>query len=295
MGNSGSAAGADKKRNTGRIVDRRSNHTRPATVSRSKSAPSNSRPVHLLENWARTAARLRGAKRVALFMDFDGTLAPLQSRPQRVRLTRAMRLVLSRLALQSKVRMFVISGRLRADVQRRVNVAGVQCLGLHGWDGGKGALLKLKTYQSLQSAKQEIRERLRGLTGAWIEDKAPIFAVHYRDASSTTALQVAEAVREVVGPLGSDLRLMRGLKVWEVLPRDFNGKGAAITTLRAKLPPDTLAIYLGDDATDEAGFAVLPEGLTVRVGKRRATAARFFLRDPEEVTSFLERIEEAIK
>jgi trehalose 6-phosphate phosphatase len=289
--NSNSSAGLDERRNRAWFAYRQ-NH--PANGSRAKPAPSDRRPVHLLENWACTAARLRGAKLVALFMDFDGTLAPLQSRPQRVRLGHEMRLVLNRLARQSKVRMFVISGRLRADVQRRVNVAGVQCLGLHGWDGSNGTFLKLKVYQSLRSAKREIRERLRGLPGTWIEDKTPIFAVHYRDASSATALQVAAAVREVVGPLAPDLRLLRGRKVWEVLPREFKGKGAAITTLIAKLPPDTLAIYLGDDATDESGFAALPEGLTVRVGERRATAARFFLRDLEEVTSFLTRIEEAI-
>jgi len=254
----------------------------------------NGRPVHLLENWARAAARLRAAKLIALFMDFDGTLAPLQSRPQRVRLTHVMRRALRQLARHPKVRMWVISGRVRTDVQRRVNVDGVQCLGLHGWDGGHGALLKLKTYQALRSAKREIRERLRGLSGVWVEDKAPVFAVHYRDASSITALQVTKAVREVVGPLEPDLRLLRGLKVWEVLPRDFKGKGAAITALTAKLPPDALAIYLGDDVTDEVGFAALPKGLTVRVGARRSTAARFYLRDPEEVASFLERVQEAI-
>jgi trehalose-phosphatase len=291
MGNSNSAAGSEKRRNAGPPVDRRSHRTKPATLSRSKPAP----PVYLLGNWARTAARLRAAKLIALFMDFDGTLAPLQSRPQRVRLSHNMRGALRRLAQHPKVRMWVISGRLRVDVQRRVNVVGVECLGLHGWDGSNGGLLNLKTFQSLRSARREIRDRLRGLPGVWIENKAPAFAVHCRDASSTTALEVAAAVREVAGPLASDLRLLRGLKVWEVLPRDFKGKGAAITGLMAGLLPDALAIYLGDDATDEAGFAVLPQGLTVRVGTRRTTAARFYLRGPEEVASFLQRMEEAIR
>jgi len=96
--------------------------------------------------------------------------------------------------------------------------------------------------------KRQIRDRLRGLPGVWIEDKAPAFAVHCRDASSTIAFQVAAVVRQVAGALASDLRLLRGLKVWEVLTRDLKGKGAAITGLMAGLPPDALAIYLGDDA-----------------------------------------------
>jgi len=78
MNNSNSSAGLDKRRDSGWFVYRRS---RPANVSRAKLAPSNGRPVHLLENWARPLARLRGAKLIALFMDFDGTLATLQSRP----------------------------------------------------------------------------------------------------------------------------------------------------------------------------------------------------------------------
>ena len=253
------------------------------------------RPVHLLKTWARTAGRLRAAKLIALFMDFDGTLAPLQSRPQRVRLPHDVRRALSRLAQNPKVHMWVISGRLRADVQRRVNVDGVECLGLHGWDNGHGALLNLRAFQSLRSARRELRGRLRGLPGVWIEDKAPVFAVHFRDASNIAALKVGTVVRGVVGRLAADLRVQKGLKVWEVLPRAFKGKRAAISALIAKLPPPVLAIYLGDDATDEAGFATLPEGLTVLVGAPRITAARFYLRDPEEVTSFLERIEQAIK
>jgi len=260
-------------------------------------ATNNGRPVYLFGNWPRTAAWLRTANVIALFMDFDGTLAPLQSHPQRVWLSPKMRLALSRLAQHSIVHMWVVSGRLRADVQKRVNLAGIEHLGLHGWDRGDGASLSMKAFQSLRRARVEIRARLRCLPGVWIEDKAPIFAVHYREAPRAVIPQVAAAVRQVVDPLLSELRIMKGLKVWEVLPRDFKGKGATIAALMTGFPPDTLAIYLGDDATDESGFAALPKGLTVRVGMaaRRPTAARFYLRDPDEVASFLERMEEAIR
>jgi len=78
MNNSNSSAGLDKRRDSGWFVYRRS---RPANVSRAKLAPSNGRPVHLLENWAPPVAWLRGGKLNALFMDFDRTLAALQSLP----------------------------------------------------------------------------------------------------------------------------------------------------------------------------------------------------------------------
>jgi trehalose 6-phosphate phosphatase len=52
-----------------------------------------------------------------------------------------------------------------------------------------------------------------------------------------------------------------------------------------------LPIYVGDDASDEAAFAALPSGITVHVGSARHTAARYSLRDPGEVRSFLQRLE----
>jgi len=280
-------------------VEKMPSHHLPATRTAVTGSRHNPSPLYLFSHWARTATRLRRAKAIALFMDFDGTLAPLKSRPQRVRLPADVRLALTRLSLDPKVRMWVVSGRLRADVQKRVNVAGIEHLGLHGWDRRNGPSLSLKAFQSLRTARQQIRERLRGLAGVWIEDKAPIFAIHYREASESAARQAAAAVREVVGQplLASELRLIEGLKVWEILPTGFKGKGAAITAVMATLPSDTLAVYLGDETTDESGFAALPKGVTIRVGgsTRRTTAARFYVHDPAEVARFLDKIEETIR
>jgi trehalose 6-phosphate phosphatase len=76
------------------------------------------------------------------------------------------------------------------------------------------------------------------------------------------------------------------------LRKDINF--TASTSVRALLsqePPGTLPIFVGDDLTDEHAFAVLPHGLTVRVGKNLRTRARFLLRDPEEVKVFLQKLE----
>jgi trehalose 6-phosphate phosphatase len=85
--------------------------------------------------------------------------------------------------------------------------------------------------------------------------------------------------------------MLRGDKVWEILPRQIDGKGSTVLALLSQEPPTTLPIFVGDDLTDERAFAVLPHGLTVRVGKNLRTRARFLLRDPEEVKLFLEKFE----
>ena len=59
----------------------------------------------------------------------------------------------------------------------------------------------------------------------------------------------------------------------------------------------SLAIFLGDDMTDEGGFNVVNahEGISVFVGEPgRSTAARYFLRSPGEVAEFLQRLIQTI-
>jgi trehalose-phosphatase len=87
---------------------------------------------HLFEDWDAVAGRLQEAPVIALFLDFDGTLAPLRPRPDQVTLDGAARHVLTDLARSPRFLLWVISGRRRADVSARVSVPEIQYLGLHG-------------------------------------------------------------------------------------------------------------------------------------------------------------------
>ena len=62
--------------------------------------------------------------------------------------------------------------------------------------------------------------------------------------------------------------------------------------MRARSP--FIAIYVGDDATDEPAFAVLNRGITVRVGPARHTKARYRLSNPREVRRFIERLDDVL-
>jgi trehalose-phosphatase len=84
---------------------------------------------------------------------------------------------------------------------------------------------------------------------------------------------------------------MNGEKVWEILPREIAGKGATIRGLLAARAAGTLAIYVGDDAADELAFSAIPDQITVHVGKKTNTCARFLLQNPAEVLRFLTRVE----
>ncbi len=249
---------------------------------------------HLFDQWSQVARRLQAVERLALVLDFDGTLVPLQARPEDVWLDNRTRRVLRRLARHRRVSVWIISGRRRADLQKRVNVPGVRYLGVHGWEQSKGASWTGATKRLLRGARRRLADHLGELPHIWIEDKGLSFVVHYRGAAGATVRRARAVVRQVLQPLEPELRLLKGKKIWEVLPQEVEGKGAAVRARLAEFSGSALPIYIGDDTTDESAFAALRRGLTVLVGSSRRTRARFQLRNPEEVRIFLERLEAEI-
>jgi trehalose-phosphatase len=246
---------------------------------------------HLFDGWEQVSERVRSAEHLALFLDFDGTLAPFRMRPEEVRLSDGTRRALQRLVRHPRLRVFVLSGRRRADVQGRVGVPGVHCYGLHGWEGPRTAVSKSPARRLLRAAKRQLGKGLSGLQGVWIEDKGPILGVHARGAAASALRQAGYVVQKVMRRFQPGLRLLPGSRVWEVIPREMQGKGARVRALLRDMPAATLPIYLGDDATDETAFAVLRDGITVCVGVRRPTLARFDLRGPQAVRTFLKELE----
>ncbi len=249
---------------------------------------------HLLDRWRQVAERFRTTKKLALFLDFDGTLVAFQTRPQAVHLNPAARRILTRLAKHPRLRVFIISGRRYADVRSRVKVPGVRCLGLHGWERGDRRSFPGHARALIEAARQLLSRGLSSFPGIWIEDKGLCLVLHYRQAPASAVRHACPLVRAILKAFEDDLRLMNGNKIWEVLSREVKGKGEAVRAVLGELSGSPLAIYLGDDRTDEAAFAVLRAGITVRVGTPRNTRARYYLRDPEEVRQFLERLETEI-
>ncbi|HEV2495237.1 MAG TPA: trehalose-phosphatase [Terriglobia bacterium] len=249
------------------------------------------RPQRLLVRWEQVAVRLREAANIALFLDFDGTLAPLHRDPKRVSLDEPTRQRLRRLARHPRVTVYFISGRRRRDLIRRVSVRGAAYLGLHGLETGAPVASLGVPRRSISRARRELAARLAGLPKVWIEDKVLSFVVHYRGAPRDVIGRARSLLREYLSSSASLLRMLEGKRVWEVLPREVEGKGKAVKDALAGLPDGVLPIYVGDDTTDESAFSRLKAGVTVRVGLRKSTRAKYLLRDPAEVKQFLSRLE----
>jgi trehalose 6-phosphate phosphatase len=228
-----------------------------------------------------------------LLLDFDGTLVPLMDNPNGVSLDPPARRILHRLVHHRGSSVYIMSGRRLADLRRRVKVPGVRLLGLHGWET-RGATLPPVHKCLLRKAKIWLDQWLPAPRGIEVEDKGYALAVHYRGANPPAA-RVAQRVMLVArDQFKPGLRLLKGKKIWELLPRAIAGKGPATRRLLSSLPASTLPIFVGDDTSDESAFAVLRHGLAVHVGGRTKTKAAFHLRDPREVREFLERLEAVI-
>ncbi len=261
-------------------------------------APSPARPEAgsqaadpLLEAWPQVSSRLRCARHILLLLDFDGTLAPLCDRPEDARLGNATRQILRRLESYDRITVAMVSGRRRADLRKRVGIGGVQYFGLHGWENHEGMSISGSSQWLLLSARLWLAQRLR-FPGVRLEDKGLSLAIHFRNAPTSVVRDVRSEVRNIVTLLEpKGLHVIEGSKVLELLPPEIRGKGAAVRNIVSGSHGASLPIYAGDDASDESAFAALPAGITVRVGAARHTAARYSLRDPNELCSFLARLE----
>jgi len=249
-------------------------------------------PRHLLRVWPEIKARILGAHRWALFLDFDGTLVKLRRHPDAVQLSKRTKATLERLARRENLFVALVSGRSMRFLQTVVGGNRIACIGVHGGESKEKSIdLTEKARRALRRAKRVARLQLRDFPDVWIEDKRLSFAVHYRGARRATVLAADLVLRGILAPMRDILRVMSGSKVWEVIPCEIEGKGGAVRALLNGLPEKTLAICIGDDVTDEASFAALPEHITVKVGRIRGTHAHFYLRNPAEVQRFLSRLE----
>jgi alpha,alpha-trehalase len=248
----------------------------------------------LAADWPQLARRLRRADRLAVLSDFDGTLAPIQHRPDTVTLPDRVRRALARLRARGHV-VGIVSGRRIEDLRRRVGLPGLWYAGNHGFflRSPRGTSLNLvheDEHSDVPRLARALARGLRGVPGVRLEVKPASVAVHYRGAppaSHRVATRVAHRVAQVC-----NLRIMSGKCVWELLPRAPVDKAVAVRTIldleRGRNGAGLPAIFIGDDLTDEPVFS-LPLALPVCVG-RRQTAARYRLRSPEDVVRLLERI-----
>jgi len=138
-----------------------------------------------------------------------------------------------------------------------------------------------------------LRNSTRGIKGVLVEDKKLTVSVHYRNLVGKSPGSILRTISKVLEPYPGTFNISRGKKVYEIRPNIKWGKGEAVVKLSQLLDPKTrpLKMYIGDDQTDEDAFKILGKGdISVRVGYRKKSEARYFCKGSGEVLRFLEEI-----
>jgi trehalose-phosphatase len=235
-------------------------------------------------------------RRIAIFLDYDGTLAPIVSRPEQATLSNSTRQSLRELA--DLVPVAILSGRDLENVSQLVKIEGIIYAGSHGFDiaGPRGLRKQVATefLSTVDLAEKELKEKLVGIHGALLERKRFSIAAHYRNVAERDVTKVEQAVNKVAQD-HPELRRIDNKKVYELQPNVDWNKGKAVLWLLKALELDgqaALPVYIGDDLTDEDVFRALAErGTGIVVSKQpRLTAARYALKDPVEVERFLREL-----
>ncbi len=219
------------------------------------------------------------------------------------------RRALESLARHARVLVAVISGRSLSDIKNKVGIEGITYAGNHGIEID-GPWLRF-VYPPAEAARpvmrrlySELSRGLAGFDGVVIEDKGFTLSVHYRLVREDRVDELKRVCEETVREprAAGKVRTTGGKKVFEIRPGVLWGKEDAIVLLLSGWISSTrksgsLAFFLGDDLTDEDGFRVMNVhgGASVFVGESGGrTEARYFLRSPDEVEEFLNRLTQAI-
>lgn len=243
-------------------------------------------------------AQAAGRGRLLLCLDFDGTLSPIVETPHEARPLPGVRAVLRALSAKApRVSVAVVSGRSVAQLRRLLGpAAGLYLVGTHGVElvGPRGGRRRLADVGAARPELARLRAWLRSnvppRAGFLVEDKGWSIALHYRKADPQAAAALCRSFKRFVARETPALRLSAGKMVVEAVARAAN-KGAALRALRRLVGADATAVYFGDDMTDEDAFgAVGPRGISVLVGERAPTRARFRVDGPGAVLQLLKKL-----
>src|SRR5580700_675304 len=230
----------------------------------------------------------------AILLDIDGTLLDLMPTPREVWVPPGLAKTLDHLLQRTSGALALVSGRSLNDIG--LIFAPDQFPAV----GGHGAEMRLSTDdEAVASAAppmdKELKRRLAAIAklspGILLEDKGYSLALHYR-----LAPHAEKAIYEAVSLIRADLpnapiEVLPGKCVCEIKHSGFT-KATGVRELMTHEPrSEERRVFIGDDVTDEAVFAIMPDfdGLAFSVGRRAHGVAGHF-DSPNDVRNFLAQL-----
>ena len=237
---------------------------------------------------------LKKASHKALLLDYDGTLAPFHTKPNKAYPYPGATEILNIILKGTDTRLVIITGRWIRDLLPLLQLdRQPEIWGSHG-------LERLKQDGSYEIASMD-EKALHGLVTAdeWVkskgfsnrcEEKPGCLALHWRGLSQNDIHAIKKQV---------EMKWSIIAETWGLHLVGFDGglklrvpgldKGDAVKTILKEMESEYVAAYLGDDSTDEDAFkAIKGKGTGVLVRREfRKTAADLWIKPPDELLAFL--------
>lgn len=245
-------------------------------------------------NEPRLSRRRAGPPRARLewayFFDLDGTLIDFADTPSAVRVSEDVRLLLERLHRATGGAVALLSGRAIVEIDRLFPHARLAAAGQHGLErrSARGTLTRhVIARRGFERVRLRLASAVHGKAGLLLENKGLSLALHYRRAPRLGAY-AHRLARSMLPAIGRRFCIQRGKYVVEMRPAGKD-KGAGIVEFMREPPfRGRTPVFVGDDATDEFGFATVNRlgGHSIKVGVG-PTAARWRLPNVRAVREWL--------
>jgi trehalose 6-phosphate phosphatase len=228
--------------------------------------------------------------RLALFLDLDGTVAPISSTPDAAYVPASSLILLERLQVATGGALAIVSGRDGTAIDRMLDGLRLPYAATHGAqlrmpDGQQESLAVPR--RPLETMVAHLRSGANRLPGTLIEHKALSVALHYRNAPQFEA-EARRLARSALSGHEKDFVIQAGKMVFEIRPRGAN-KGSALRRLMS-FPPfiGRRPLMAGDDVTDESAFEIanVLGGITIKIGPG-LSVARWRLDTPQALADWL--------
>lgn len=232
------------------------------------------------------------ASRRLFLLDYDGTLAAIETSPEKAQPTPQLLDFLARLSADPANHIVINSGRDHTTLEKWLGSLPISFAAEHGAfykEGGSWHKnLKRKEWDArLLSVLHQFVDKT---PHSRLEVKETALAWHYRESDAWLGpLRAQQLVNELVSVcMRQHLHILQGDKVVEIKSPDYT-KGSEVNRLLQKNRYDFI-LAAGDDTTDEDMFRALsPDALTIKVGNV-SEVANYNLPQQSDVLPFLQRV-----
>jgi trehalose-phosphatase len=240
------------------------------------------------------AERVARAEHILVCAEFDGTLTPIVQDPHQGSLSEPTREILQTLVQRDRFSVAILSGRELSDLEVRLNIPGTFAIGNHGLEisGPGGTYVEsgaVDASPALRQLTKQLAHRLQNLPGVFVEDKGLSASVHYRHVAGDDWETLRHQVHAALATASHPFVLTSGAKVFEIRPRVYWNRGAAIGWIKERLAcPALLIVYLGEDVPEEEPAGPLADMITIKTREESETTASYHLAGQQDVQRFLQ-------